>query len=552
MLEFLSSSPYLELTSILVLSALVGLVGNWLRQPMVVGFIAVGILAGPSGLAIVESSQNINLLAELGIAVLLFMVGLKLDIKLIKTLGKVSVATGLGQVVFTSLIGFFIGISLGLDWLTSTYVAVALTFSSTIIIVKLLSDKKEVDSLHGRIAIGFLIVQDLVVVLAMMVLSSIGIGADSLTGGWEQILKLLVYTGFFVGFTVLFARHVADGLLHRVARVPELFIIFGIAWAALFAAIGGEMGLSKELGGLLAGVSLASTPYREVLVARLASLREFLLLFFFVALGSHLDLSLLGEQVNRALVFSIFVLIGNPLIVLVILGYMGYQKRTGLLAGLTVAQISEFSLIFMAMGVSLGHVNASSLGLVTLVGLITIAVSVYMITYSHQVYRFLEPALGVFERSKPSQMTADYTADSKTQYDVVIYGLGRYGSAVASLLTQKKVSFLALDFNPAEVRRYQEKGYIVKYADACDLDALAELPITNAKWVIIALPQHDLGLTHEDPRLVLLEGLKELGYKGQVAVATYHSEEASALLARGADLILHPFEDAALKLDKYF
>ncbi|MDX1266651.1 MAG: cation:proton antiporter, partial [Oceanisphaera sp.] len=428
-LSIIHASSFYELTAVVVLAAVIGFVGVLLRQPMIVSFIAVGVLAGPSMLNIVQSREHIELLAELGIAVLLFLVGLKLDLKLIRTLGPVALATGLGQVAFTSAIGYLIGMALGQDMVTSLYVAVALTFSSTIIIVKLLSDKREVDSLHGRIAVGFLIVQDLVVVLAMMVLSAFGIGAQTGAGdsALEHVGSVLIYGLIMLGFVLLFIRYLATPLVSRIARSQELLITFAIGWAALLAAIGSQLGFSKELGGLLAGISLASTPFREAIVARLASLRDFLLLFFFIALGLQLDLGLLGSQLVPALIFSVFVLVGNPLIVMAIMGTMGYRKRTGFLAGLTVAQISEFSLIFMAMGLSLGHVSAESLGLVTLVGLITIAMSVYMITYSHRLYSQLEPWLNIFERKKPYREEAlEDQRGAKQPYDVILFGLGRY------------------------------------------------------------------------------------------------------------------------------
>jgi len=547
-LSFLHASHFYELTALLTLAAIVGFIGLLLRQPMIVSFIAVGVLAGPSAFGIVQSHDNIELLAELGVAVLLFLVGLKLDLKLVKTLGAVSLATGLGQVFFTSAIGFFIGLALGLDTTTSLYVAVALTFSSTIIIVKLLSDKKEVDSLHGRIAIGFLIVQDLVVVLAMMVLSAFGIGAQA--GGessaWVQIGSVVVYGAIMLAFVGLFIRYVATGLVSRIAHSPELLIVFAIGWAALLAALGNHFGFSKELGGLLAGVSLASTPFREAIVARLSSLRDFLLLFFFIALGSQLDLGMLGAQVFPALLFSLFVLIGNPLIVMAIMGYMGYRKRTGFLAGLTVAQISEFSLIFMAMGMTLGHVNAEALGLVTLVGLITIALSVYMITYSHTLYRWLEPFMGMFERGVPVREAAEdqHSLERKT-YDVILFGLGRYGSAIAEHLRKDKVKLLAIDFNPDELRRWRASGYDTAYGDACDQEFIGSLPLKSVKWVISAMPQHDLGLTHEDPRLVLIDALKRENYTGKIAVSTHQAHEKEALKAKGADLVFLPFHDAA-------
>lgn len=549
-LSIIHASPFYELTALVVLAALIGFVGVLLRQPMIVSFIAVGVLAGPSALNLVQSHEHIELLAELGIAVLLFLVGLKLDLKLIRTLGAVSLATGLGQVAFTSAIGYALGRVLGLDPVTALYVAVALTFSSTIIIVKLLSDKREVDSLHGRIAVGFLIVQDLVVVLAMMVLSAFGIGAQ--TGAEDSPLahigSVLIYGLMMLGFVLLFIRYLATPLVSRIARSQELLITFAIGWAALLAAIGSQLGFSKELGGLLAGISLASTPFREAIVARLASLRDFLLLFFFIALGLQLDLRLLGAQVAPALVFSIFVLIGNPLIVMVIMGLMGYRKRTGFLAGLTVAQISEFSLIFMAMGLSLGHVSAESLGLVTLVGLITIAMSVYMITYSHDLYAKLEPWLSIFERRKPYREAAlEDQHIVKQPYDVILFGLGRYGKAMAHYLQQEGFSLLAVDFNPDEVRRWRKQGHRVMFGDASDPAFVSDLPLQGVKWVVSAMPQHDIGVTHEDPRFSLIEGLKQQHYTGGIAISTQQLHDQKILKEKGATLVLLPFYDAAEK-----
>jgi Kef-type K+ transport system membrane component KefB len=545
-LSFIHATPFYELTALIVMAAVIGFVGVLFRQPMIVSFIAVGVIA----VNIVQSPEHIELLAELGIVVLLFLVGLKLDLKLIRTLGPVALATGLGQVAFTSAIGYALGIALGLNTITALYVAIALTFSSTIIIVKLLSDKKEVDSLHGRIAVGFLIVQDLVVVLAMMVLSALGIGAQ--TGEDDSILahivSVLIYGLMMLGFVLLFIRYLATPLVSRIARSQELLITFAIGWAALLAAIGSQLGFSKELGGLLAGISLASTPFREAIVARLASLRDFLLLFFFIALGLQLNLSMLGEQLGPALVLSIFVLIGNPLIVIIIMGFMGYRKRTGFLAGLTVAQISEFSLIFMAMGLSLGHVSSESLGLVTLVGLITIAMSVYMITYSHKLYGKLEPWLTIFERKKPYREEVLEDKNGWDQpYDVILFGLGRYGQAIAYYLEKEGFNLLAVDFNPDKVRRWRNQGHRVMYGDASDPAFVSDLPLKGVKWVVAAMSQHDIGITHEDLRLSLIKGLKQQDYTGGIAVSTQHLDNQQALKEKGATLIFLPFHDAAEK-----
>ncbi|MCF8217141.1 MAG: cation:proton antiporter [Chlorobium sp.] len=545
--SFIHAVPFFELTALLVLAAGIGFVGLLLRQPMVVSFIAVGVLAGPSALDIVQSPENVELLAELGVALLLFLVGLKLDLSLIRSLGLVSLATGLGQVLFTSVIGFVIGLLLGLPPIPALYVAVALTFSSTIIIVKLLSDKKEVDSLHGRIAIGFLIVQDLVVVLAMMVLSAFGVGMLDGYGGWHvQLASVLFYGVLLLVFVWMFIRFAATPLVSRIAHSPELLVTFSLAWAALLAALGSHFGFSKELGGLLAGVSLASTPFRESIVSRLASLRDFLLLFFFIVLGMHLDPGLLGSQIWPAIVFSVFVLIGNPLIVMIIMGSLGYRKRTGFLAGLTVAQISEFSLVFMAMGLSLGHVLPETLGLVTLVGLITIATSVYMITYSHTLFSKLEPILGVFERRTGIvEESEESRALHDKPYEIIVFGLGRYGSAVAENLLQQEFRILVVDFNPDVVRKWRQDGCDALYGDASDQELIASLPLRGVQWVVCALSQHDLGVSYEDPRLVLIDALKRNGYCGKIAVSTQRMEEVQQLREFGSDLVFQPYRDAA-------
>lgn len=543
MTEAITGYIFYEIAALLVLAATAGFIGLLLRQPLIVSFIAVGILAGPSALDIVRSDEQIDLLAELGIAVLLFLVGLKLDLKLVRTLGPVALLTGLGQVAFTTIFGFAIGIALGFDAVASLYIAVALTFSSTIIIVKLLSDKREIDSLHGRIALGFLIVQDLVVVLAMIVLSGLGVGAGS-DNALLDVLSVLGYGVLMLIGVGLFIRFIADPLVERLSRAPELLVSFAIGWAALLAAVGHYLGFGKELGGLLAGVSLASTPFREAIAARLASLRDFLLLFFFVALGASLDLSALGANVGPAILFSLFVLIGNPLIVLAIMGALGYRKRTGFLAGLTVAQISEFSLIFMAMGVSLGHVGDDALSLVTLVGLITIAASTYMITYSHPLYDRIEPLLGPFER-RGAGREEDAWQPRTARYDVVVFGLGRYGWGITQELKAAGLRVLGVDFNPAAVRYARAQGCDVLFGDATDPEFLAHLPLAGAAWTVSAVPEHDTGVTHDDTRRSLIRSLRDLGFEGRIAVAAHNEETTEALRSLGADLVLQPFRDAA-------
>jgi len=539
-----------EIAFLLLGAAAVGLLGAALRQPVIVSFIAVGIAAAAFFDSSAETREQIRFLAELGVALLLFLVGLKLDWRLVRTLGPVALATGLGQVVFTAGIGFFIGLALGLDWLTSLYVAVALTFSSTIIVVKLLSDKRELETLHGRIALGFLIVQDIVVVIAMVILSTIGIGVVEEQNGLSSLLTILASLAGVVLLLVLFVRYLADPLMARLAKTPELLVIASIGWAATAAAIGDTIGLGKELGGLAAGVSIGSTPYRDMVSARLSALRDFLLLFFFLSIGATLDLSTLGQDFTRAIVFSLFVLIGNPFIVILIMAWMGYRARTGFLAGLTVAQISEFSLIFMAMGLSLGHVSQSAVGLVTLVGLVTIALSVYMITYSQQLYDWFRPLLRPFDFGSWRERVAE-NEEGKPAVDVIIFGLGRFGSQLLRRLDDSGYHVLGIDMDPQAIRRFAREGYQVRYGDVTEQEFWAELPLTQARWIVLSVPYGTILLTETDPRSGLLTAIRAHRFGGRVAITARDDQEARRLKeGGGVDLVLYPFDDAATSAAK--
>ncbi len=532
------TNAFYEVAALLLLAAIIGALAIGLRQPLIVAFIAVGILSGPAGLNWMHSADQVDLLAKMGITLLLFVVGLKLDLHLIRKMGRVALATGLGQVMFTSLIGYGMALGLGLSPVPALYVAVALTFSSTIIIVKLLSDKREIDALHGRIAVGFLIVQDILVVVVMIGLSTLAPGDQAGNLENEVLAMLFKGTAFLTGLGLVM-RYGLPHLLRRLARSQELLMLFAVAWGVSLASLGDILGFSKEVGGFLAGVSLASTPYREAIGSRLVSLRDFLLLFFFLSLGAQLDVGLVGGQLGSALALSLFVLVGNPLIVMIIMGVMGYHARTGFLAGLTVAQISEFSLILGALGVTLGHIDDSTMGLITLVGLVTIGLSTYLILYSHPLYEWLAPWLRIFERRVPHREQADDGAlGAVVNLDILFFGLGRYGSRVAAGLRRGGHALLGVDFDPEVVAEWHAQGWPAHYGDAEDLEMLASWPLTQIGWIISAIPGSEVNRT-------LLQNLQTHGYSGRVALTAHTSQEAEHLKHSGADVVFLPFEDAA-------
>jgi Kef-type K+ transport system membrane component KefB len=520
--------------AILAVATVAGLLATRLRQPLIVAFIGVGILVGPVGTGWVTAGDQIELLAQLGIALLLFLVGLRLDLHLIRTTGPVALATGLGQVAFTAGAGYLIARALGMEPVTALYVAIALTFSSTIIIVKLLSDKRELDDLHGRIAVGFLIVQDIVVVLVMIALTAFGRPTGGAIG--TDIAAVLGKGVGLLAAIALLMRYVLPRLIAHVARSPELLVLFGAAWAVTVATASDWLGFSTEVGAFLAGISLASTPYRDAIGARLVSLRDFLLLFFFLDLGARLEFADAGRQVTAAVILSVFVLVGNPIIVIAIMSAMRYPVRVGFLAGLTVAQISEFSLILAALGLSLGHIDSGTVGLITVVGLVTIAGSTYLILYSHPLYRVLEPVLRRVERARTRAVEPPVAGPD---VDVVVYGLGRFGSKLVGRLASSGHRVLAVDHDPQAVAQPSPDGVTAAFGSAEDLDLLESLPLGAARWVVSTVPG-------AEANLALVHALRHHGYRGRIALTARTPHDLARLAtADDVDAVIDPFDAAA-------
>lgn len=531
-------TPYIEVAGVLAIAAAMGAVGLKLRQPLIISFLFAGIVVGPAFLGLVRSGHETELLANIGISILLFVVGLRLDVKMIRTVGPVAIATGLGQVAFTSLVGLAIALWMGMELVTAVFVAVALTFSSTIIIVKLLSDKKEIDSLHGRIAVGFLIVQDIAAILALIGLTAFG-GGQSERSLLAEAMWVLLRGFLMLATIILLMRYVMHRVLNFLSCSQEMLVLFAIMWAVALSATADMLGFSKEVGAFLAGISLASTPQRDAIGSRLVVLRDFLLLFFFIHLGAKIDLSTIGAEFGRATIFSAFVLIGNPLIVMTIMGVMGYRRRTGFMAGLTVAQISEFSLILAALGLSLGHIDASTMSLITLVGLVTIFASTYMILYSGPLYARLSGVLRLFERRNPyREAQADAPPPRTGQNLIIVMGLGNYGSALANRLMHHGWTLLAVDFDPNSLERGRQLGMTVMYGDVGDPEILTQLPLGEAMWVVCTVRDRELNAG-------LFGFLQESGFGGRVALTAENAAYAEEYRKMGAHLVLEPFNDAA-------
>jgi Kef-type K+ transport system membrane component KefB len=529
---------FVSVALILALAVAAGAIAKLLRQPVVVSFIIVGILAGPTAFNLVEGAEEIRLFAKFGIAILLFLVGLKLDFHMIRSTGKVALVAGLSQVAFTAAVGFGIAMLFGFEATTAFYIAVALTFSSTIIIIKLIGDKRELDTLYGRIAVGILIVQDILVVAAMVVIVTIGNpGEGSVV---TDLVVTLASSAVFLGVVAFASKFVLEKVLDWISKSPELTLLFGVAWAIVLAAISILIGLSMEIGAFVAGVSLASTAYRESLGARMVSLRDVMLLFFFIELGASLTFADALGQLWPAIVLSVFVLVGKPLIVFAIMGWMGYRSITSFRTGVALAQISEFSLILIALGYSLGQVDSAVLSLVTLVAVFTITVSSYLILYTDKLFPLMQGFMHLFERGKASAVDEE---SQSLSFDAIVIGSGRFGTEVISGLISSGSSVLAVDLDPDALARARELGAETLFGDVGDPDFAKMLPIHQTGTLICTAPDRSTNT-------LLLESLKSLDYGGELYLTALDNQTAEMFAKEDRVTTIRPLKMAANRIVK--
>src|SRR3989344_699681 len=470
---------FAEISVLFVIATAIAILMRLLHQPLIIGHIVTGLIVGHFFFNLIRTTEPLALMSEIGVAILLFTVGLHLSPSVLKQFGRVSFVTGIGQVVVTSFAGYLVCVWLGFALVPAFYIAVALAFSSTIIITKLISDKGELDVLYAKIAIGFLLVQDLIVILLLLGIPLFATEHAS----WMSAGQFLLTAVVLIAFVALTARIFVSKAFLFLAQSHELLFLFSIAWGVGVAALFGEFGLSLESGALIAGVALASLPARREIIARLSPLRDFFIVVFFIFLGSQLHLENIVAVIPIALALSALVLIGNPLILMALMGYLGYRKKTSFQTGLVTAQISEFSLILIALGVSLGHLASQVLSLVTLVGIITIFGSTYFILYSDKLYRFLAPLLGIFERHD-----AHEARPRKGGYEIILFGSNRIGYDFIETLVRLDKRFLVIDHNPEAVARLESAGIATEYGDASDLAFLESLDFSKTELVISTIP----------------------------------------------------------------
>lgn len=521
---------FLELSSLLVLATGLGICAKLLKQPLIIAYILAGILISAIGIFRQVDRSLFELFSNLGIAFLLFLVGIELKFEDLKYVGRTAVLAGLGQIVFTTLIGFILIAALGFGTPASLYIAFAITFSSTVIIIKLLSEKNNLQSLHGKIAVGFLLVQDMVAIFALMILSGLGHQSVSVL----LILGIITRGAVLAGTAYLASRYFLKFLFRLTSASLELLFVSALAWAFLMAAIAGVLGFSTAIGAFLAGLAIASSPYRIQISARVKPIRDFFIVIFFILLGASMSLGAGGVGVFNVIAVSIFVLVGGPLIVFAIMLTLGFRNRTAFLASITVAQVSEFSLILMTAGLTLGYVTSDMVALVSAVAILTIALSSYLILYGEEIYRRLA---GPISRIFPERQHDPYVLNRKDLKDhVILVGAEQMGWDILQFLKTKvgdRAQIVVVDFNPEIIKTLTASGYNAVFGDISDPEVLEELELGHAKLIVVT----DVNV---DDSHHLIKFAKSKDYKGPVLGASYWIHDAVKLYEIGADYVVVP------------
>ncbi len=516
---------FIHLAIILLAAFLVSYVIRLFKQPIIIGYIIAGMIISPFIIRFGASTEMIETFSHLGIAFLLFIVGLHLNPNIVKRIGATSLIVGLGQMALTFAVGFVISYYLlSFSYVASLYIAAALMFSSTIIVTKLLSDKRELDSLYGKISLGVLIIQDLVAVGVLMFISSLNgevtLGsfmARSLIGGGGLLIGL-----FVVGYFVL------PKVIYNIAKSQELLFLFSICWCFLIASLFSYFGFSIEIGALVAGVVLSISPYSTEISSKVRPLRDFFLIIFFIILGLNIQISNIGSIILSAVVFALIALLFKPIILMTLMAISGHTKRNNFLVGTILAQISEFSLIILALGVSMGHISDKILSTLTLTGIITIAVSTYFIIYSNRFYEKVSGMISIFER-KGVKDEKEYFR----KYDAILFGYNRIGYGILRSLKRIKKDYLVVDFNPDTVADLKKLRIPTLYGDVSDAEFLRELPLEKLQLAVSTIPDFETNL-------ILIETIKLANPDAIIIVRAHQVKDALTLYKKGADYVLTP------------
>lgn len=531
--------PLLNDIGIAVLAATtLGLLSYWLKQPIIIGYLIAGALVGPQvGFGWVHEQESIEIISQIGLVLLLFVVGLEMNLKELLASGRQLLVAGFGQFLICAVLGvaFFGSLGYGLRGSSSEglYLALLCGLSSTAIVVKLLYDKGELDTLPGRLTLGILVLQDVYAIFILAFQPSL---ADPAVG---PILKAIVATvGLLVG-GFLVSKYVLRRIYLSIDAAPEMVLAVSAGWCVAVAATATALGLSKEMGALIAGVSISAFPFSIYVTAKALPLRDFFLTLFFVSLGMKI-ITPSWAMVGPVLGIAAFTVLSRFLSVYPLVMLSGGGRRAAFVTSINLAQISEFSLVIASLGVHYGHIGARTVANIIYAMALTAAVSSYGIRFSHPLYLAFSR---VVDRIRP-QAWAERQPPAPTQnHDIAILGYHRGARAVVEAIERSQPALLrrilVVDFNPVVLEELKSKGVDRMFGDISSLSTLRHAHLDHSKLILSTIPD------------LLLRGIDNLGLvrlckavaPRAVIVATANDERHELRLrSEGATLVVRPYE----------
>ncbi len=478
-------SVFSELSLVIVVTAVVSIIMKLIKQPLILGYILSGLIVGPAALGLIHSTAMFESFSGIGIALLLFIIGLGMSLGELKRLGSVVLLTAATTFLTIFSAGFATSTLLGFGKTEAMITGLALFFSSTIIIVKILTDKKEQNRLHGQIAIGVIVIDDIVATLALLFIVA---GKD---GGSFQISELVLLAAKSI-FLLISLALASTKLIPKIAKYmasnQELLFLFAIAWGFGIATLFERAGFSIEIGALFAGIALASSPYVKEIASRLKPLRDFFVVIFFITLGQSMSLGNIAAGLVPALILSAIVMLVKPLAVITATGLMGYPKRVAFKAGINLSQISEFSIILVLLATSVGMVRPELSAIITLVAIITIAISTYLMHYDDVLFE-------KFDRINIKLFEKEVTFREKKQakpYELVLFGYDQGGYEIIKTFKELGKKYLVIDYDPDVIEILEKRKIDYLYGDAADLELLKEAQIDKSKLIVSIIVGHEV------------------------------------------------------------
>src|SRR4051812_4772205 len=469
-----------------------GLLAHFFRQPLILAYLIAGFSIGPFGMAWVKSQESISIISELGLIFMLFMIGLEIDLKKIVRAGRVILIAAGGQLVGGCLLGilFFagIGLSIGNGSFDALYLCIACALSSTVIIVKVLYEKRELDTLPGRITLGVLVMQDIFAILFLAVQPSLGNLHLSI------VLLSIARVGVLVVTALALSRYFLPWLFHQIARRPELILLGALAWCFLIGEIAETLHLSREMGSLVAGVSLSTFPYALDVTAKVTTLRDFFITLFFVALGMTIPIPNMSV-IGLALMIAGFTVVSRVATTFAPLYLMKQGLRASLLPAINLAQISEFSLVVIQTGVAAGHIQNQTASAASFAFVVLAVLSTFVMMRSDQITRASIRALkrvGLRDLDHGHGADAAHEGGHGEARRIVILGFFRAASALVSEIERRNPLLLdqisVVDFNPNVFRTLAKRGVHVIYGDISNVDTLVHAGVGKSELIILSVP----------------------------------------------------------------